>query len=531
MAATLATAGRPAAGASLLDPLIEVAARSSCLGPRHAVVGRAWLLSGHCHRVAAAAAHAWLRRPSPPGAPGEAVVGAVRAHAAGHLNRAAHSYERALVLTQQLVAGSPAPPRAPGSPQHAGGAAPASSALLAVLAALPQEPLEGAAAAAVSAAAAATPAAHALLSDASFGLADALGMVGASGPAMRAALQVRGACLPPRPRATPEPPCPRCLQAYELRRAFQQGQRGGAAAAGAGVDALLHSLQQLAGLADRSARPADALRYLEPLIAALKECGAGGGVQQQQRAVASVAAGGAGAAAAAPGAAAAAVQHATRHAVRLAFRTFPVAQRSTLQQAVAVAHPSSVGGGSGAAGAGGCEHSPAAVSFVVGRLFDHPGGPSAYVRLVAGQILSAAAAGASLFTFAAMSAVPGQPSLLEQLAVLASFLAEPAAGAGVDLLADAGCSAASTLGARSSVGAALRPQAGGAPGGAQGVGAPADALLRLSAAAASEAGAAAAAAAAVAAAEAGGGGGGSVEAGIDAPAAALSLPGTAGLAL
>ena len=96
-------------------------------------------------------------------------------------------------------------------------------------------------------------------------------------------------------------------------------------------------------------------------------------------------------------------------------------------------------------------------------------------------------------------------------------------------VADAGCSAASTLGARSSVGAALRPSAV-APGGAQGGGAP-EALLRLSAAAASEAGAAAAAAAAVAAAEAGGGGVGSVEAGIDAPAAALSLPGSAGLAL
>ena len=242
-------------------------------------------------------------------------------------------------------------------------------------------------------------------------------------------------------------------QAYELRRLFQRHQR----IAGAGVEPLLRSLQQLAALADRSGSPADALRYLEPLIAALKERG-GAGAPRAAAAAASAANGADfSAVAAAAGPAAAAVQRATRHAVRLAFRSLPLVQRATLQQAVAVAHPSAAGGAAAGAGAGGSEHSPAAVTFVVSRLFDHPGGPGAYVRLVAGQVLSAAAAGASLFTFAAMSAVPGQPSLLDQLAVLASLLAEPGVGAGADLTADAGCSTTSALGARSAVGAALRP--------------------------------------------------------------------------
>lgn len=246
---------------------------------------------------------------------------------------------------------------------------------------------------------------------------------------------------------------PLAPQAYELRRLFQTHQR----IAGAGVEPLLRSLQQLAALADRSGSPADALRYLEPLIAALKERG-GAGAPRAAAAAASAANGADfSAVAAAAGPAAAAVQRATRHAVRLAFRSLPLVQRATLQQAVAVAHPSAAGGAAAGAGAGGIEHSPAAVTFVVSRLFDHPGGPGAYVRLVAGQVLSAAAAGASLFTFAAMSAVPGQPSLLDQLAVLASLLAEPGVGAGVDLTADAGCSTTSVLGARSAVGAALRP--------------------------------------------------------------------------
>lgn len=201
MAATLAAAGYPAAGASVLDPLVEVAARSSCLGPRHAAIGRAWLLSGHCHRATAAAAQAWLKQEPVFKASGTTadVCSAIRAHAAGHLNRAAHSYERALVLVQQQLAGegssgaSPQgqPPRGPLSPAATSSSPHAMSALLAVVAGLPEEPLEGAAAAAVTAAAAASPAAHELLSEASFGLADALGLVGASGPATRAALQVR----------------------------------------------------------------------------------------------------------------------------------------------------------------------------------------------------------------------------------------------------------------------------------------------------------------------------------------------------
>ena len=186
MAATLAVAGLPAAAASLLDPVIEVAARSSSLGPRHPVVGRAWLLAGHCHRSAASSAYAWLQQQEQLGSLVNAnATAAARAHSAGHLNRAAHSYERALVITQQVIAAAPL--RGPSSP-----VAPisASSALLALLASLPEEPLEGAAASAVAAAAAAAPASHALLSEASFGLADALCMAGASGPAVRAALQV-----------------------------------------------------------------------------------------------------------------------------------------------------------------------------------------------------------------------------------------------------------------------------------------------------------------------------------------------------
>lgn len=397
MASALALAGRPAAAASLLGPAAEVAARSTSLGPKHPALGRAWLLVGHCHRSAAAAAHAWLR-----GASASALVGEAQAQAAAHLNQAAHAYERALVLTQMLVGAAAAAASANAASVAAAQppSPPDSTTLRVLLSTLP----EAAAAADVPVHVATAPVASCkLLADAAFCLADSLGMIGAGEPAGLAA-----------------------AHAYELRRHLQQRYHSDD-----NIEPLLRCLQQLASLADRAGRPVDALRYLEPLLAALKEAGSvGAGVTP------------------------AVVQVATRHAVRLTFRAMPAAHRATLQQVIAVGHTTP---GSATQPPVPHPHSPAAVAFVVGRLFDHPGGPCAYVRLVAGQVLAAVAAGSSLFTFAAMAAAPGQPSLLDQLAVLAGLLAEPGSGAGVDLSADFGCATTSQVGVRSTVGSALRP--------------------------------------------------------------------------
>jgi hypothetical protein len=185
MASALALAGRPAAAASILSPVVEVVARSTGLGPRHQALGRAWMLVGHCHRSAAAAAHVWLRGRADGSS---SVLGDVQSHAATHLNRAAHAYECALLLHQNLVkaavAASPAaaaPP--PPSP-------PAASTLRVQLANLP----EASSGADVAKQVALAPQASCeLLADAALCLADTLGMLGAGEPAALAAMHVRTA--------------------------------------------------------------------------------------------------------------------------------------------------------------------------------------------------------------------------------------------------------------------------------------------------------------------------------------------------
>jgi hypothetical protein len=62
-------------------------------------------------------------------------------------------------------------------------------------------------------------------------------------------------------------------QAYELRRLLQQRYH-----ITDHLEPLLLSLQQLASLADRAGKPAEALRFLEPLLSIMKEAGNGSGV-------------------------------------------------------------------------------------------------------------------------------------------------------------------------------------------------------------------------------------------------------------